>query len=365
MTESWKGRHTILVVDDVSDNVALLSNLLAGTYRTLVATSGLEALNVARRSPHPDLILLDIVMPNMDGMEVCRQLKADPQTADIPIIFLTAQSDVQDEQAGLDLGAVDYITKPISAALVMARIKTHLHLKATRDFLKSKNEYLANEVGRRTREIAMIQDVTMVAMGSLAETRDTETGAHIHRTQHFMRLLATNARSLPELASQLTEEAVSTLYKSAPLHDIGKVGIPDHILLKPGKLTPEEFEVMKTHTTLGRQAILTAERYLGTSTSFLTIAREITWTHHERWDGLGYPQGLKEEAIPLSGRLMAIADVYDALRTARVYKPAFSHDKATEMIKEGKGTQFDARLVEVFLETASRWDEIYQESHSW
>ncbi len=268
------------------------------------------------------------------------------------VIFLTSQSDIEDEQAGLDLGAVDYITKPISPPLVLARIKTHLNLKASKDFLKDKTVFLEREVLRRTREIAMIQDVTMVALGSLAETRDNETGAHIRRTQLFMRLLADEAAKLMAFQRQLNEETIELFFKSAPLHDIGKVGIPDHILLKPGRLTPQEFEVMKTHTTLGVLAIQAAERRLGTPVTFLKHAREIAGSHHEKWDGSGYPAGISGETIPLSGRMMALADVYDALRSERVYKPAFSHEKAFDLITKDSAGHFDPRLLQIFHDTA-------------
>ncbi len=232
-------------------------------------------------------------------------------------------------------------------------------MKATRDLLRGRNSTLELEVERRTREISAVQDVTMVAMGSLAETRDNETGAHIRRTQHFMLLLAAEASKLPHFRQQLPPETVEVLFKSAPLHDIGKVGIPDHILLKPGKLTPQEFEIMKTHTTLGYQAIQSAEKLLNSRGSFLTVAREIAWTHHERWDGAGYPRGLAGESIPLCGRLMAMADVYDALRSERVYKPAYPHQHAVDvMTREAEGL-FDPRLFRIFSDTASEWATVY------
>jgi len=366
MTFGPEGETTVLIVDDTPENLSVLHNLLGTRYRCQIATSGSVALEIARRSPQPDLILLDVVMTGMDGFEVCRRLKADPVTEGIPVIFLTVQSDARDEQEGLELGAVDYIMKPISPALVLARVRTHLHLKATRDFLKDKSEYLEAEVVRRTSEIGMIQDIAMVALGSLAETRDNETGAHIRRTQHFMKLLADKAAKLPEFQKALPEETIILLYKSAPLHDIGKVGIPDHILLKPGRLTPQEFEVMKTHTVLGTQAIQAAERHFGKnasflkSISFLEPASEIALSHHERWDGAGYPLGLAGENIPLSGRLMAVADVYDALRSERVYKPPYPHEKAVSLIQEGQNGQFDPRLVDIFLKTADEWRDIYR-----
>lgn len=352
-------RPTVLIVDDVPENLSLLANLLKGLCRTLVSTSGEEAISLARRSPSPDLILLDIVMPDLDGFEVCRLLKLDPATNDIPVIFLTAYADLEDEQAGLDMGAVDYITKPFNVPLVLARVKAQLNLKAARDFLKNQNAYLEAEVNRRTKEIGRIQDVTMVALGSLAETRDSETGTHIRRTQHFVRHLAEKVRFLDDFRGELTDEVIELLYKSAPLHDIGKVGIPDRILLKPGPLTPQEFEVMKTHTTLGAKAIEEAEKAIASSGSFLRYAREIALSHHERWDGSGYPHQLQGDSIPLAGRIMALADVYDALRSERVYKKAFSHAETTSLITKSSRGRFDPRLLTIFEQTSEEWKEIY------
>jgi len=349
---------TILVVDDTPDSVALLSSLLRSLYRVKIATSGEKALAIAGSDDPPDLILLDIVMPGMDGYEVCRLLKRNPATADIPVIFLTGRTDAVDEERGLGLGAEDYIMKPPSPPIVLARIGTHLRLKAVRDFLKDKNAYLEAEVERRTAEVTTIQDVTMIAMGSLAETRDNETGNHIRRTQYYIKALAERLMGHPRFAHFLNAETVELLYKSAPLHDIGKVGIPDGILKKPEKLEPGEFEIMKTHTVLGRDAIVAAERRLGSPTSFLSLAREIAWTHHEKWDGSGYPRGLSGDDIPASGRLMAIADVYDALISRRVYKAAFPHRMAVEIIEKGAGTHFDPDAVIAFGAIAPMFADI-------
>jgi putative two-component system response regulator len=351
-------RPTILIVDDTPENISLISSLLKGSYRTKVATEGETALRLASANNQPDLILLDVMMPGIDGYEVCRRLKENPKTADIPVIFLTARSDPEDEKRGLAEGAVDYIAKPISPPIVAARVRTHLQLKSARDFLRDKSEFLEQEVQRRAGEIAAIQDATMVAMGSLAETRDNETGNHIRRTQHYMKMLASKMSRQARLAGYLTPDTIDLLYKSAPLHDIGKVGIPDSILLKPGKLTLEEFDVMKTHTTLGRNTILAAERLLGSSTTFLHFAREIAWAHHERWDGNGYPQRLSGNDIPVAGRLMAVVDVYDALRSKRVYKSAITHEAAVSTIREGAGTQFDPDIVHGFLEITPGLQEI-------
>jgi putative two-component system response regulator len=353
-----ENRATILVVDDSPDNIALLSSLLKGTYRVKIAITGGKALEIASGDDTPDLVLLDIVMPGMDGYEVCQKLKQDPKTADIPVIFLTAKSDAMDEEKGLGLGAVDYITKPISPPIVRARIKTHLHLKRVSDFLKDKNAYLETEVARRTREVGMIQDVTMIALGSLAETRDNDTGNHIRRTQYYIKILSERLRDHPRFRRFLTGETIGLLYKSAPLHDIGKVGIPDDILKKPAKLEPEEFEIMKTHTVLGRDAIIAAEKCLDSPTSFLSLAREIAWSHHEKWNGTGYPRSLSGDDIPFPGRLMAIPDVYDALISQRVYKKAFTHEAAVEIIAEDSGIQFDPDIVIAFMDIADRFRDI-------
>ncbi len=349
---------TILIVDDTVDNIILLKEVLRNTYRIKVAVSGQMALEVAQRGDELDLILLDVMMPGMDGYEVCRRLKQDPRTADIPIIFLTTKNEERDEQQGLDLGAEDYITKPLSPAIVQARIRNHLHLKTLRDFLKDKNEYLEKEVARRTMEVQQIQDVTMVALGSLAETRDNETGNHIRRTQHYVRALALRLRDKRRFRNFLTDENIELLYKSAPLHDIGKVGIPDSILMKPGKLTPEEFDIMKTHTTLGQAAIAAAEKRLDCPVTFLHFAREIAGSHHEKWDGSGYPCGCSGADIPIPALLMAIPDVYDALISKRVYKDAFPHEEAVEIIRKGSGSHFDPEVLSAFIDICPQFVEI-------
>lgn len=359
MTSTADARRTVLVVDDTPDNLSLMSGLLKDTYRVRVANGGERALAIARSDPQPDLILLDVMMPVMDGYEVCRQLKADPGSKDIPVVFLTARTDQVDEQFGLELGAVDYITKPISPPIVIARVRNHLQLKQANDVLRNHNAFLEEEVERRTRDVRAIRDAAIVAMASLAETRDNETGNHIRRTQHYVGALAKAMAALPKYRDVLEPETVDLLYRSAALHDIGKVGIPDSILLKPGRLTEEEFAVMKSHTVVGFEALKSAERSLhNTDMSFLRYAKEIALTHHERWDGTGYPQGLAGEAIPLSGRIMTVADVYDALISERVYKPAFPHEVALQEIAGGRGTQFDPDVVDAFLTVADQMREI-------
>jgi putative two-component system response regulator len=351
-------KATVLVVDDTPDNLTLMSSLLKDTYKVKVAHNGEKALKVARSDAPPDLILLDIMMPGMDGYEVCQHLKSDPTTREIPVIFLTAKSEVEDEKKGLELGAVDYITKPISPPIVMARVATQLSLKASADFLRDKADYLEIEVGKRTREVMAIQDVTILAMASLAETRDSDTGNHIRRTQYYVRALAEKLKTHPRFSTFLTDSNIAMLFKSAPLHDIGKVGIPDRILLKPGKFEPEEFEIMKTHAALGRDAIQSAEDQLGMKVDFLTMAKEIAYGHQEKWDGGGYPEGRAGDAIPIPARLMAVADVYDALISRRVYKEGMPHDKAVQIIAASKGSHFDPDIVEAFMELKDEFNAI-------
>jgi putative two-component system response regulator len=352
-------QKVILVVDDEPINIVVLSDLLKSSYRVLVATNGEQALQRSHAEPKPDLILMDIMMPGMSGLEACQALKADPQTEDIPVIFVSAMSEEMDETQGLAVGAIDYITKPISPAIVSARVKNHLELQAARKKLKQQNSLLEEQVQERTQEVQTTRDISILALASLAETRDNETGAHILRTQRYVKALALELRKNPKYTDQLGDDVIDLLFKSAPLHDIGKVGIPDAILLKPGKLTDEEFAIMKTHASLGSDAILKAEADLGDrDTSFLRFAREIAHSHHEKWDGSGYPGGLSGDEIPLSGRLMAVADVYDALISARVYKPAFSHEKAHGIILEGRGGHFDPEIIDAYLAIESEFRQI-------
>ncbi|MGV3680840.1 MAG: response regulator [Acidovorax sp.] len=354
------GRCTVLVVDDTPDNLSLMSDLLRPDYKVKLANSGERALQIVAGEAKPDLILLDIMMPEMDGYEVLRRLQFNPDTEDIPVIFLTAMSATDDETVGLELGAVDYITKPVNPAITLARVRNHLLLKRARDMLARQNQYLEDEVVKRTREVVELQDGTIRAMASLAETRDNETGNHIRRTQHYVEVLARKLQHHPRFADELTEAAIEMIFKSAPLHDIGKVGIPDRILLKPAKLTPEEFEVMKTHTTLGRDAIIAAERETSQANPFFRYAKEIAYSHQEKWDGSGYPEGLVGNTIPLSARLMAVADVYDALISERVYKAAFPHEMAVEIIRDGRGSHFDPDMVDAFLALSEEFRAIAQ-----
>lgn len=359
-TLDFTSKPTVLVVDDSPDNLLLMSGLLKHQYLVKVANNGEKAIRVAQAADKPDLILLDIMMPGLSGYEVCTALKDDPATRDIPIIFLTAMTATEDETRGLELGAVDFITKPVNPPIVLARVATQLHVKAAADFLKDQNSYLEAEVVRRTRELTAIQDVTILAMASLAETRDNDTGNHIRRTQHYVRLLAEHLRGHARFSDYLTEHTIRMLFKSAPLHDIGKVGIPDRILLKPGRFEPQEFEIMKTHCQLGRDAIQHAEDRLGLEVDFLQCAKEIAYSHQEKWDGSGYPEGLAGDAIPIAARLMAVADVYDALISRRVYKESMPPDKAVAIIREGRGSHFDPDVVDAFLELTDDFQQVAQ-----
>ena len=348
-------RQTVLVVDDTPDNLFLMKNLLQDYYRVKVASSGEQALKIAASEAPPDIILLDIMMPGLDGYEVCRQLKRSSVTMGITVIFLTARSEVEDEEKGLALGAVDYITKPISPSVGLARVKSHLALKAVDALLRDQNRFLEMEVAKRMLEVTVVQDVTILAMASLAEMRDSDTGNHLRRTQFYIKVLAEKLHDHPRFSEFLTAAKIDAIFKSAPLHDIGKVGIPDHILLKPGRLEPHEFEIMKTHTTLGYNAILKAERALGTPVDFLAFAMEIALSHQEKWDGSGYPQGLRGDAIPIAARLMAVADVYDALICRRVYKEPMSHAAALQIMAQGRGSHFDPDMFDAFIAIQSEF----------
>ncbi len=341
----------ILIVDDAPINLSLLSELLQPLYQVRVASSGARALQVAVTEPRPDLILLDVMMPSMNGYEVIKRLQADPHTADIPVIFVTALESNIDEEYGLTLGAVDYISKPVKPAIVLARVKSHLELKAARDWLSGRNVVLEAEVARRMEDNQRIQDISIRALAHLAEIRDPETGNHLRRTQGYIHTLCQHLQANSRFGHSLTLPYIQALIKSAPLHDIGKVGIPDYILLKPGKLTAGEMSIMKTHSRLGYLAIEKAEEETECPVDFLRIAKDIAHYHHEKWDGSGYPEGLAGDAIPLAARLMALADVFDALISQRVYKPPFSLEKSVAIILEGKGSHFDPDIVDAFQAT--------------
>ena len=340
---------TILIVDDDVTNLAILNRLLKPTYQVRAARSGPAALRAASSAPVPDLILLDIMMPDMSGYEVLQGLRAERATAEIPVIFMTALSAITDEQLGFKLGAADYITKPFQPEILLARVHTQLLAKQARDWLKNANTALEEEVSRRVAQNELIEKATIRALAHLAETRDPETGNHILRTQAYVETLARHLADHPRFSATLTPGNIDLISKSAPLHDIGKVGIPDAILFKPGPLTAQEWAVMRTHAKMGADAIQKAEADVENTLPFLQFAKEIAHWHHERWDGTGYPDGLKGDDIPVSARLMALADVFDALSNARAYKPAFPVEEARSRIVEAKGKQFDPDVVDAFV----------------
>lgn len=363
---------TILIVDDEPLNLALLTGLLGPSYRTRAARSGPSALAMVARE-RPDLILLDVMMPEMDGYEVLRRLQADPASAGIPVIFVTALGAEVDEEHGLALGAVDYNVKPVKPAPVLARVHTHLELKAARDRLIDANAWLEREVQRRMREALLAQELTLCTLAGMAEARDSDTGNHILRTQAYVETLARQLQADAAYADVLDDAQVARIAKGAPLHDIGKIAIRDHILLKPGTLTPEEFEVMKTHSRLGAEVI---ERAIAKASALhpaalqdgelpealrdLHVARDIALHHHEKWDGSGYPLGLAGPAIPLAARLMAVADVFDALTMRRVYKTRWTREAAIAHILEGRGRHFDPGVVDAFAHCLPQFEALAQ-----
>jgi putative two-component system response regulator len=338
-------RPTVLAVDDTPANLNLLSQLLGKQYRVQIAVSGAKALELARRRA-PDLIVLDVMMPEMDGYEVCRQLKADPRTRDVPVIFLTALNGTEDETRGFDVGGADFVAKPFTPATLQSRVQKHLELKAWRDMLRDRNAWLQNELDARLEEVEQLRDTTLFVMVSLAEFRDEDTGNHLNRTQEYVRELAQWLVDEKLAPRELDAACVEALAKAAPLHDIGKIAIPDAVLLKPAPLSPPEWDVMKTHARTGAELLKRAVDRLGKRAGpLLHYGMQIARHHHERWDGSGYPDGLAGEAIPLSARLMAVADVYDALISQRPYKEPMSHEQALARIEQDAGSHFDPVLV--------------------
>ena len=309
-------RPAILIVDDEPTNLQVLRQILQDDYRLMFARDGQKALELTR-SEHPQLILLDVMMPGLTGHDTCRVLKSDPGTASIPVIFVTALSDPADEALGFELGAVDYISKPVSPPIVKARVRSHLSLVRMDELLETRLQIIQR-------------------LGRAAEFKDNETGLHVLRMSHYSRVLAR--------AAGWSEAAADDLLAAAPMHDIGKIGVPDHIMLKPGPLTPEEWVVMKRHPQIGAEII--GEHH----SSLLRLARHIALGHHEKWDGTGYPHGLAGEAIPLEARIVAIADVFDALTTARPYKKAWTVEAAIEVLQDGAGKHFDPVLVPLFID---------------
>ncbi len=357
MSKSGVTKSHILIVDDEPPNQLILEDLLEQQFTVHTTSNGRQALDYLKTRSQVDLILMDIMMPEVDGFEACQRIKSEPDLQDIPVLFLTSLDSVADEEHGLSLGAEDFIHKPFSPAVVLARVHNHIELARSRKLLRQRNAELELQVQERTRallhetqQVIKTQESTINSLCALAELRDNETGNHIRRTQNYVRTLATRLSKAPRFAAALSEETIALLFRSAPLHDVGKVAIPDAILLKPGKLTIEEWIVMKKHPMYGRDALVQAEKELDDAVSFLRYAREIAYGHHEKWDGTGYPQGLSGDAIPLSARIMAVADVYDALISKRVYKPAMDHSQAVQIIMQGRGNHFDPEIIDLLVD---------------
>jgi putative two-component system response regulator len=354
--ESEHPQSTVMVVDDTPGNLKFLGQVLhSAGYRVVQFPNGQMALQAAARNP-PDLILLDIMMPGMDGFEVCQKIKLDASLQDIPVIFISALDDTESKLMAFSQGGVDYVTKPFQAEEVLARVKTHLSLKWMQGELKRYTNYLERLVQEKVHEIADSQLATILAVSQLAEFRDDETGRHIERTRTFCKLLARQLQSSNQ-DDGIQDSFIQNIYHASPLHDIGKVGVADSILLKPGKLTSEEFEIIKTHTIIGARTLeRVRERY--PQNAFVNMGITLTRSHHEKWDGSGYPDGLSGEDIPLSGRIMALADVYDALRSKRPYKEPFSHAQSLKIIKKDTGSHFDPAVVKAFLALEPEFAEI-------
>jgi putative two-component system response regulator len=340
-----QNKETILVVDDLPENIELLTEVLEPYYRTKIAINGEKALKIALSEDQPDLILLDIMMPGINGYEVCEKLKASPHARGIPVVFVTDMSEIEDERKGLELGAVDYITKPISPAIVLARVRTHLALyDQTRE--------LERMVELRTAELEKTRTQVIRRLGRASEFKDNETGNHVIRMSHYSRLIGQ--------ASGMDEKSVDIMFNAAPMHDVGKIGIPDHVLLKPGKLDDAEWEIMRKHPEMGAEIIGKH------SDDLLLTARLVALTHHEKWDGSGYPNQLEGMAIPLAGRIVAIADVFDALTSVRPYKKAWKVEDAVRFIEENAGSHFDPDLIQPFRDALPEMLHIkarYAEEH--
>jgi putative two-component system response regulator len=353
---------SVMIVDDTLENLRLLESMLHDKgYQVFAFPNGEMALKAAAKNV-PDLILLDIMMPGMDGFEVCGRLKADPKLAEVPVIFLSALSEVADKVKAFHFGGVDYITKPFQFEEVDARVSTHLNLRALQEALESHNLRLQELVDAQVKEISDSQMATIFALAKLAESRDYETGAHLERVQGYCRALAETLMDTSAYGKLIDYNFITTLYQACPMHDIGKVAIPDRILLKPGKLTTDEFEIIKTHTTVGADTLLAVLKHYPQN-AFVNMGIDIARSHHERWDGRGYPHGLSKESIPLAARIMAVADVYDALRSIRTYKQAIDHETATQIIEQGSGTQFDPVVAEAFHRSHTRMSEIHDKAN--
>lgn len=365
-------REKILVVDDNITNLRIVKNALSSQYDVYTVLSAGKMFELLERIT-PAMILLDINMPVMNGYEAIKILKSRESLKDIPVIFLTGKNDTNSEIEGLSLGAIDYISKPILPALLCKRIEVHLTVERQKIRLEEQTKILEKQqlelqdfnnnlqkmVEEKTRRVLKLQNTILRTVASLVESRDDVTGVHIEKTQQGLEILINALKDRHIYLEEIENWDIELLLQSSQLHDVGKIVISDQILRKPGRLTPEEFDVMKTHTTMGVK-IIDKIAECASEDDFLKYARIMVGTHHEKWDGTGYPAGLKGENIPLAGRLMAIVDVYDALVSERHYKKALNHEEAVRIILEGKGTHFDPVLVDVFLDVAEQFRKLYE-----
>jgi len=343
----------IFLVDDNIVNLNLGKNVLQHMYTVITIPSG-EKLFTALKKLKPDLILLDIEMPGMSGYDTIKGLKINPETADIPVIFLTAKTANDDELFGLSLGAVDYITKPFSPPILLKRVELHLLLQMQKEKIREYNSHLIDIVNERTDDIFALQDAVIMWAAEIIEFRDSETGHHVERVQKYLEIMLDEMIHMEIYSTDVITWDNEAFLKSALLHDVGKIKIRDDVLLKKERLTDEEFENMKTHSTYGKILIENLQNRVPNQV-FLDYAKTLAHYHHEKWDGSGYPDGLKGDEIPLPARMMALADVYDALVSDRPYKKAFPHDKAMEIIREGRGTHFDPVLADLFIRLSGQF----------
>ncbi|MCL1849468.1 MAG: response regulator [Clostridiales bacterium] len=349
-------RETIFLVDDDITNLTIGDQALADYYNVFTVNSGSTLLRLLERRI-PDMILLDVEMPGMNGYETIKRIKSNPATSGIPVIFLTAQSASEDELEGLSLGAIDYILKPFSPVLLRKRIEMHLLVESQRHALIQFNTNLMDMVEEKTKTVVELRNAVLYTMAGLVEYRDVTTGKHIERTQAYLQILLNAIIASGLYFNEVASWDLDLVLQSAQLHDVGKISIKDDILLKPGKLTPEEFETIKGHTTNGKN-IIDEIKTMTTEQAFLDYARVFAGSHHEKWDGSGYPEGLAGEDIPLLGRVLAIVDVYDALISDRPYKQAIPHEEAVQIILDGCGTQFDPQVIGVFKQITDLFSEI-------
>lgn len=345
-------KPTVLLLGNSSDTLSRIAGLLHGQY-TVKAVTGDKSVQDVCSQEQPDLILINVTQDENEGFEACRHLKAGPFTRHIPVIFLTLEADTAFQMTLYEIGAVDFVTRPICPPTLLSRIKAQLAVAANERAERVNTEFLAYEAFRHQQQLGTLQERMLLALASLADTRASKTVNHLKRTQHYIFALGQNLQNHPRFSSYLTTERLDILFKCAPLYDIGKVGIPEKLLFKPGHFEAPEYEVMKTHPKLGRDALLSDPSLVGETSEFLAVTKEIIYSHHEKWDGTGYPQGLIGEAIPISARLMAVADVYDALISPSTYKEPVSHAKARQIIEEGRGKHFDPDVVDTFLTLGS------------